>query len=375
LKTKQNKKNKQKTKQFPATDAQRAQFAQLDQMRRELVPVPSPQVSAQQFSLAPSARVAPMSHGSMDAGVSSLLQTLKNLAAQNSIQQQQHQQHYQQQYGSFLQQQQQQQQPLFSHQSHNLQPVPPVQPHRHAHPPPPLQQYRDPRQSSSRQQMVPPPQQQQPQGPKIYPNTRPTASYFPAANERPRSQSEFRAERAQILMKTDFGDLHVFNSRALDPLYGGAGKACPNCARRFTSQEVYNHHMNWHFKQNQREKSRIGRGQSRAWYLGASLWQNDVSGDSASVAMAANAFVAKNNEQQDQDQGGTAGDSLPVSRVPADENQAACAICVEKFDRVWDEAEEQWVFDDAMRCNNGALTHTQCFNSATEETKSKLMNQ
>lgn len=278
---------------------------------------------------------------------SSLIDTLRQMAARSSMQQQQPMAmmapvppmpHYQQQ------------------QLH------PLEMRRHHNPPP--------------SQQAPPPQQSS--GPKLYANRRPTTSYLPPVNERVssgRSENEFRAEPPAILMKTDFRDLHVFNSRILDPLYRGAGKACPNCGRRFPSQEVYSQHMDWHFKQNAREKSRLSRGQSRAWYVGAAQWHNDVAGDAASVAMAANVFSAKNNEQQpaQEEPGDTAGVALPVMRVLADEEHGACAICSERFDRVWDDSEETWVFEGALRCGNNSICHVDCFNGATEQVKEQLM--
>jgi hypothetical protein len=77
---------------------------------------------------------------------------------------------------------------------------------------------------------------------------------------------EFVATPATVrVTKFDFKDLNVFNSRMLEPLYASAGKGCPTCGLRFQSKEKYQEHIDWHFKQNEREKSRAQRAQSRSW--------------------------------------------------------------------------------------------------------------
>ncbi len=176
--------------------------------------------------------------------------------------------------------------------------------------------------------------------------------------------SEFPVGPVVPLVKLDFKDLHVRHPRALEPLYASAGKPCPSCGVRFQSNEKYQQHLDWHFKQNRRdEKTRALRNQSRAWFVSASAWHQDTGNEAAQVAAEANPFGESAAAAA-----AAAAENVPPSRVLADESQPMCAICKEHFTRLWVEDEDQWMYDEVERFG-GSLVHSVCLKDATPQTK------
>lgn len=53
-----------------------------------------------------------------------------------------------------------------------------------------------------------------------------------------------------------------------------SGIQCSSCGVRFAPEETvkYSRHLDWHFRQNRREKDAARKGQSRKWYYDVSDW-------------------------------------------------------------------------------------------------------
>lgn len=52
------------------------------------------------------------------------------------------------------------------------------------------------------------------------------------------------------------------------------GKQCSSCGQRFPPEEVkkYSAHLDWHFRQNRRQKDSTKKGNIRNFYLSAEDW-------------------------------------------------------------------------------------------------------
>ena len=147
-----------------------------------------------------------------------------------------------------------------------------------------------------------------------------------------------------------------FNPRALDPLYSirMAGRPCPTCALRFKDEASYKEHLDWHFKQNKREQNRARGAQSRMWFLSASDWH--AAGTKEATAVASS--VAFEDSKKD-DAAATAEAAKPRGRVPADESQKTCAVCTDPFEKVWDDDEQEWMYENAKKTEDGII-HCDC---------------
>ena len=164
-----------------------------------------------------------------------------------------------------------------------------------------------------------------------------------------------RSTGNDVVRKFEFKDLTSFNMRALEPLYGrSGGKQCPNCAIRFRDKDKYQAHLDWHFKQNAREHDRRGRSQARAWYLPTQQWHADMGGTAAEVAVST-PFAQEGDATE-----GEPEPEASTSRVKADPEQPACAVCQEKFAVLWLHDEEEWMYDNALTREDGRIVHADC---------------
>lgn len=149
-----------------------------------------------------------------------------------------------------------------------------------------------------------------------------------------------------------------FSVRALDSLYSlrVAGRPCPTCALRFKLEAAYKEHLDWHFKQNKRENSRSRFAQSRAWFATVADWHAGGSGES-SVAEVVPFEQATSGEGG----GETALDAARARRVPAgEEKPKSCSVCTDELAKVWDDNEQEWMYDNAKLREDGEIVHFDC---------------
>lgn len=252
---------------------------------------------------------------------------------------------------------------------------------------PPMHMYQQPGQpyfASSYQQAQPPPQPLPPvAAPVSAARARPAprySSYLPpvgavpggGGSARQRPENDFPKAPAPRVVKDDFRDLHVFNARALEPLYHGAGERCKQCGMRFMTAEALQSHADWHFKQNEREKNRGQRQQSRSWYVSQDVWHQHTGAEVPSIAATANPFEESSLIGGDAlNAAGVAG-AATVSRVPRDDARPRCAICHAEWKSTsWSDERETWMLDGVLEYGS-SLVHVDCFESATDNAKAAL---
>ena len=135
---------------------------------------------------------------------------------------------------------------------------------------------------------------------------------------------------------------------------------CRQCARRFPvgqdGQRAKEEHLDWHFRQNQRVKDSMARGQSRQWFPTLDAWIRGGYGDSPSNAMG----LSTANGESEQGEGGVLTPEQEKAMkakfastfvvTPSDPDVAArpCPICKENWKSVYNEDEEEWVWYDAV---------------------------
>ena len=145
------------------------------------------------------------------------------------------------------------------------------------------------------------------------------------------------------------------NEHIVEKLYGKFPYFCKTSGARLATEEEYNAHLDWVFKK--KMKSTAGNSDkdndkivSRPWYLNHKEWLSlrssglkDNNGDGAvddGLALV-NAMLSKTTENQ---------------KVIADDNFKICPISKEKFELVYDEEIENWIYKDAIQPDGPGTT-------------------
>ncbi|KAK6625832.1 hypothetical protein RUM43_006131 [Polyplax serrata] len=139
----------------------------------------------------------------------------------------------------------------------------------------------------------------------------------------------------------DFSDTNALRERQpsyINTLYSGI--QCSSCGVRFSPEETvkYSRHLDWHFRQNRREKDAARKGQSRKWYYDVSDWiQFEEIEDLEERAQSwfeaeATTNTEENNEQEE------------IKSVPAPSGQGItkCELCRDEFETYYNEEKEEW---------------------------------
>eukprot|EP01104_Vermistella_antarctica_P009126 TRINITY_DN2325_c2_g1_i2.p1 TRINITY_DN2325_c2_g1~~TRINITY_DN2325_c2_g1_i2.p1 ORF type:complete len:543 (-),score=80.54 TRINITY_DN2325_c2_g1_i2:193-1821(-) len=125
---------------------------------------------------------------------------------------------------------------------------------------------------------------------------------------------------------------------------------CDTCGLRFPEKESLSPHLDWHFRINRRQKEKVKRPLSRAWFPTLQEWV-DFQGSEVSVVAATPFF--------EQDTEGEEKAAIKESAQIADDSQTECPVCGEVFDKFWDEDEEEWMYRDTIR-HDEKLYHVSC---------------
>jgi hypothetical protein len=242
-------------------------------------------------------------------------------------------------------------------------------------------------------------------------------------------------------------DLTSFDSNLLKQKYDGAirnlysGIQCAQCGNRFHQQQQensniqsssgqsrYSKHLDWHFRQNKKEKEEINKAHSRPWYYDLREWvyyeelSEDVLLEQESVNSATGNANSNNTQTQNDslmlnadgiaeedllmDQSSTLNfdkiSCLNISSINPSSHSAnnnnnggmnnqngnknsnvsslyngvktcaatddigdSCNICNDPFEIFWYAEREQWHFKDAIRVDN-KIYHPICFEDARE---------
>ncbi|KAK2715961.1 hypothetical protein QYM36_010503 [Artemia franciscana] len=157
----------------------------------------------------------------------------------------------------------------------------------------------------------------------------------------------------EITFKTE--SLRQRRRPIIDMMYKGV--QCNSCGLRFRGDQTckYSQHLDWHFRQNRREKAIGRRPQARAWYYSVSDWLK----------------FEEFGEEKGWLEGGEPSDTESVSSspepevptVPADNENPElnkCAVCREEIPQFFHEELEEWRLRDAVREDDKTF-HSSCY--------------
>ncbi|BFG05094.1 uncharacterized protein DMAD_03910 [Drosophila madeirensis] len=144
------------------------------------------------------------------------------------------------------------------------------------------------------------------------------------------------------------------------------GMQCSSCGVRFPPEQTikYSQHLDWHFRQNRRERDSTRKAISRRWYYDLNDWRQYEEIEDAEER-------EKNFlETQGQSGGPDAIDDLSQQRsldspVPTcaagnDDVDRSCDMCHEKFEQFYNEELEEWHLRSAIRVED-KIYHPLCY--------------
>ena len=153
--------------------------------------------------------------------------------------------------------------------------------------------------------------------------------------------------------------LKIDRPQLIDKLYNEQPNQCLTCGQRFEGtgegRSKKAHHMDWHFRTNQRLTYDAQRGQSRSWYLDELDWikfrvsdDGTQDADEHGLNQTSSATAVPSNEPRNK--------FIPVPS----ENELPCGICQDKFAPSWNEQLQDFVWMDAVRVGN-RIYHASCY--------------
>ncbi|XP_026285069.1 pre-mRNA cleavage complex 2 protein Pcf11 isoform X2 [Frankliniella occidentalis] len=170
--------------------------------------------------------------------------------------------------------------------------------------------------------------------------------------------------------EVDFKDsksLKVNQPAIIDILYSGI--QCSSCGTRFPPEqtEKYSAHLDWHFRQNRRDKDSQRKPQSRKWYYDVSDWIQFEEIDDT-LDKAQNWFdtqqteTAKFEEVEEEEIQSVPSKDFPEGTI--------CELCHDRFDQFYNEDKEEWHLKDCLVAD-GLPYHPFCYKDYRVSVESK----
>ncbi|XP_063987411.1 uncharacterized protein Pcf11 isoform X2 [Diachasmimorpha longicaudata] len=127
------------------------------------------------------------------------------------------------------------------------------------------------------------------------------------------------------------------------PLY--SGMQCGSCSLRFGPDRPmkYSAHLDWHFRQNRRERDSARKAHSRAWYYDTSDWtQFETCEESDDRARSWFEMEKQNAETEGANAEDTPQETILPSVPTGSDEDAQCQVCHDAFEQFYNEEKEEW---------------------------------
>lgn len=183
------------------------------------------------------------------------------------------------------------------------------------------------------------------------------------------------APPAAVGTPIEFGRPETIKQRQaahVDALF--AGMQCSSCGVRFPSDQnlKYSQHLDWHFRQNRRDRDLARRAHSRRWYYDVCDWvqyeeiedteEREKSWfETQQADLGADLGTQSAGGQDDDSSGGRGGDAaLPSCVANIDDVDRTCDMCHDRFETFYNEETEDWHLRDAVREEELGTFHPIC---------------
>uniref|UniRef100_A0A0A9XGI4 Pre-mRNA cleavage complex 2 protein Pcf11 n=2 Tax=Lygus hesperus TaxID=30085 RepID=A0A0A9XGI4_LYGHE len=188
--------------------------------------------------------------------------------------------------------------------------------------------------------------------------------FVPASDKKEEKKEEVTTEIIPVSFERPDG-LKTRQPGLVHLLY--SGMQCSSCGVRFPPEQTgkYSQHLDWHFRQNRRERDAMRVAQSRRWNYDVSDWiQYQEIEEKEDRAQSWFEIQEKRNFETEE----VTEDEQSVPAGEKGEN-ACCDICQDKFDQFYNEEKEEWHLRRAIEVE-GKLYHPLCH----KEREEKLQN-
>lgn len=130
---------------------------------------------------------------------------------------------------------------------------------------------------------------------------------------------------------------------------------CSSCGARFAPELAtrYSHHLDWHFRQNRRERDSARKAHSRPWYYDVSDWiQFEEIEDLEDRVQS----WFETEKQTAETEGVAADDSPQETQQPSvatgSDEDSRCQVCHDAFEQFYNEEKEEWHLRPAVIYEN-----------------------
>ncbi|XP_039957053.1 uncharacterized protein LOC120772477 isoform X1 [Bactrocera tryoni] len=144
-----------------------------------------------------------------------------------------------------------------------------------------------------------------------------------------------------------------------------SGMQCSSCGVRFPPEQTikYSQHLDWHFRQNRRERDLSRKAHSRKWYYDLADWVQYEEIEDLEEREK-NFFESQQNDVEASDETSNQkwlNSPVPLScpALPEDVDRV-CDMCQEKFEQFYHEETEEWHLRNAIRVED-KIYHPLCY--------------
>lgn len=142
-----------------------------------------------------------------------------------------------------------------------------------------------------------------------------------------------------------------------------SGIQCSSCGVRFSPEQTvkYSQHLDWHFRQNRRERNSTRIAQSRKWNYDVSDWiqYQEIEDDED---RAQSWFEIQDKRVAGEEEEETLEPTVPAKGFG---ENPCCIVCRDKFDQFFNEDKEEWQLKRAV-CVDDKLYHPLCLKDEQE---------
>ncbi|XP_052840252.1 uncharacterized protein LOC128254920 isoform X5 [Drosophila gunungcola] len=144
------------------------------------------------------------------------------------------------------------------------------------------------------------------------------------------------------------------------------GMQCSSCGVRFPPEQTikYSQHLDWHFRQNRRERDSTRKATSRRWYYDLNDWRQyeeieDVE-EREKNFLEAQGQPGGIETLEELSQQRSLDSPVPTCAAGTDDVDHCCDMCHEKFEQFYNEELEEWHLRSAIRVED-KIYHPLCY--------------
>ena len=143
-----------------------------------------------------------------------------------------------------------------------------------------------------------------------------------------------------------------------------SGMQCSSCGVRFPPEQTikYSQHLDWHFRQNRRERDSSRKAHARKWYYDLNDWVQYEEIEDLEEREK-NFFESQQTDPEVMDETSnqrSTNSPIPTCPAGADDVDRACDMCQEKFEQFYDNELEEWHLRCAIRIDD-KIYHPLCY--------------